>query len=154
MYGAEQILGMDNDPQALNLAKKNAQANRFENLLFASGDVYAFLTDLVPEKQKFHAVILDPPPMDTGSRFLKGNYNRFVHLNALAIANLKPGGFLITTLRFLPLGETLFLEILREAANQCGRSARILEFKTQSRDHPLHPGFPESSILRLAVLEV
>jgi 23S rRNA (cytosine1962-C5)-methyltransferase len=50
--------------------------------------------------------------------------------------------------------EEMLLAIVAEAAANARRSARLLEARGQARDHPIHPGMPETRYLKCLILEV
>jgi 23S rRNA (cytosine1962-C5)-methyltransferase len=47
-----------------------------------------------------------------------------------------------------------FLETLRRAAVDAGRSAHLVDLRTQARDHPVLLGVRETQYLKCAILEV
>ena len=49
---------------------------------------------------------------------------------------VQPGGFLVSCSCSQFMTPELFLSMLREAAHDTGRDARLLEILMQSRDHP------------------
>ncbi|MGH7429713.1 MAG: hypothetical protein ACREJ4_15345, partial [Candidatus Methylomirabilaceae bacterium] len=51
------------------------------------------------------------------------------------------------------VGEELLLAIVAEAAADARRSVRLLEARGQARDHPVHPGMPETRYLKCLILE-
>jgi 23S rRNA (cytosine1962-C5)-methyltransferase len=48
--------------------------------------------------------------------------------------------------------EPLFLEVLAEAARDARRRVQVVERRTQSRDHPVLLGVPETLYLKCVVL--
>ena len=46
------------------------------------------------------------------------------------------------------------LALIAEAAQDAHRRVRLLEARTQARDHPIHPGMPETRYLKCLILEV
>jgi 23S rRNA (cytosine1962-C5)-methyltransferase len=52
------------------------------------------------------------------------------------------------------MSEDGFLNILAEAASDARRVARILEKRTQSRDHPILISMPETYYLKCVILSV
>jgi 23S rRNA (cytosine1962-C5)-methyltransferase len=101
----------------------------------------------------FDVVTLDPPAFAKSSRDVKAAENgyREIHKNALAL--LKEGGFLITSSCSYHLTEERFLELLRQAGRQMGRSLRLVERRTQGRDHPIVLHLPESHYLKCLILQ-
>ena len=54
----------------------------------------------------------------------------------------------------LPVTPELFLQMLRDAAADAGRSVRLLESLLQSRDHPACLGADQSLYLKGYILQV
>jgi 23S rRNA (cytosine1962-C5)-methyltransferase len=50
--------------------------------------------------------------------------------------------------------EAHLLELIASAALDCGKSLRVLERRTQARDHPILLTVPETQYLKCLILEV
>jgi len=72
----------------------------------------------------------------------------------MAMRMIKKGGILATSSCSHHIDRTLFLEILRDAAKDAGRTARLIEYRYQSTDHPILLSVPETEYLKCAFLEV
>jgi len=52
------------------------------------------------------------------------------------------------------MGEEAFLNVLAQAAADAGRTARVLEKRTQARDHPVLVSMPETYYLKCVIMNV
>jgi 23S rRNA (cytosine1962-C5)-methyltransferase len=66
---------------------------------------------------------------------------------------LEPGGFLFSCTCSHHLDRETFLNTLRKAAAQTGRTIRLVEMRGQSYDHPVLLSCPETEYLKCAVLQ-
>ncbi len=67
---------------------------------------------------------------------------------------LAAGGVLVTCSCSHHVSEPDFLAMLLAAANDAKRTLRILERRTQSIDHPVLLGMPETQYLKCVIAEV
>ena len=65
-----------------------------------------------------------------------------------------PGGVLVTCSCSHHVSEALLLEVVADAALDCGRTLRILERRTQAQDHPILLTVPETLYLKAIILQV
>ena len=75
-------------------------------------------------------------------------------INLRSMKLLKPGGWLISCTCSYHVTEDLFTDILAAAAADVRRRFRLVERRTQGRDHPLLIGFPESYYLKCFILQL
>ncbi len=67
---------------------------------------------------------------------------------------VEPGGFLVTCSCSQFMTPELFLQMLREAAADSGRTVRLIETLMQSRDHPAALNAEHSLYLKGYILQV
>jgi 23S rRNA (cytosine1962-C5)-methyltransferase len=67
---------------------------------------------------------------------------------------LPRGGILATSSCSQHLTRELFLEMLRRAARRAHRNFRLLELRSQAKDHPVLLAMPETEYLKFAILQV
>src|SRR5262249_47310988 len=60
--GAAEVVGVDLDEQAIELAKANANLNRAP-VRFVQADLFPWLRDVLPNGERFDVVVLDPAKM-------------------------------------------------------------------------------------------
>jgi 23S rRNA (cytosine1962-C5)-methyltransferase len=75
-------------------------------------------------------------------------------MNLRAFRILAAGTIFLTCSCSGPVGEEAFLETVRRAAREAGRTARILEIRGPAPDHPVALDFPEGRYLKAALLLV
>jgi 23S rRNA (cytosine1962-C5)-methyltransferase len=67
---------------------------------------------------------------------------------------LKKGGLLATSSCSYHIDKESFLAMLRAAARDAGREVRLIEMRSQAKDHPILLSMPETEYLKCAFLEV
>jgi 23S rRNA (cytosine1962-C5)-methyltransferase len=97
--------------------------------------------------------VLDPPAFAKSKRVLETAARGYKELNLRAIKMLRPGGILVTCSCSYHLNELDFLAILSSASADAQRNLRLIEQRTQSRDHPVVLGIPETRYLKCMVLQ-
>ena len=103
--------------------------------------------------ERFDLVILDPPAFAKNRKELADAGRGYREINLRALKILKEGGVLITCSCSHLVSDEIFLSFLREAAADAKRRVRLLESRTQSRDHPILLTHPESKYLKCMILE-
>jgi 23S rRNA (cytosine1962-C5)-methyltransferase len=154
LAGAREVIGIDSAPEALALARKNAERNGLTSLCsWVEANIFDYFTDL-PESELFDMIVLDPPPFARSHKALDGALRGYKELNLRAIRHLNPGGILATYACSHHITHDSLLDIIGSAAHDARRSVRVLRHAHQPADHPVMPGMPESEYLRGFVLEV
>jgi 23S rRNA (cytosine1962-C5)-methyltransferase len=78
----------------------------------------------------------------------------YKELNLRALKMLRPGGFLVTCSCSYHVSETEFLAVVSQAGQDVHRNIRLVENRTQARDHPITLRIPETRYLKCLVLSV
>jgi 23S rRNA (cytosine1962-C5)-methyltransferase len=151
---AAEVAAVDDSAAAVAEGRENAQLNGLENVGFVKANVFDFLKQAEKRGERFDLVILDPPPFARKKSEVAGGQRGYLELNRRALAILNPGGILATYSCSHNISETLFLEIIKEAARKTGRRAFLLEKQLQAPDHPILVTFPESYYLKGLVVRV
>jgi len=68
---AGKVVGVELNPKSVKAAKRNAQANKFDNADFICADATAFMQDAAAAKQTCDVLVLDPPRSGTTRAFIK-----------------------------------------------------------------------------------
>jgi 23S rRNA (cytosine1962-C5)-methyltransferase len=152
-YGATEVIGIDSSEKAVTLARSNAAMNGL-SATFVIGDAFEKLRELEKQKQRFGCIILDPPAFVKSRAKIREALKGYKEINLRGLRLLEPGGFLVTCSCSHHIDQELFREMLIDAASSAGRQARLLEMRSQSRDHPMLIAAKESQYLKCAILVV
>lgn len=151
VFGAQHVLSIDISDGAIEMARRNSELNNVKNICsWETGNVF----DTLKTKKSHDIIILDPPSFtktkDTISSALRG----YKEINLRAMRLLPIGGYLITCCCSHHVPRNLFMEVMLDAAKDSRRKLRLIEYKTQSKDHPILPAVPETEYLKCFVLQV
>jgi 23S rRNA (cytosine1962-C5)-methyltransferase len=150
----ESVEAVDSSAAALERAKCNAVANGIGNVVFREADIFDLLSAYASARRQFSTVVLDPPAFAKSRSSLEGAARGYKDINLRALRLLGPGGILITCSCSHHLSEARLLELVAEAALDAGRTVRVAERRTQSRDHSILLTVPETHYLKCLILEV
>jgi len=148
------VLAVDISEEACALARLNAERNGAGNIEIINANVFDYLRELYRAGERFDTVVLDPPAFAKGKAALDNAYRGYKEINLRALRMLDPGGILVTCSCSYHMGEAIFLRMLGEAIADAGRQVRIIERRTQGRDHPYLPGVPETLYLKCVIAQV
>ncbi|HVP35475.1 MAG TPA: methyltransferase domain-containing protein, partial [Terriglobales bacterium] len=147
--------GIDSSEKSLELAQKNAKLNEVDKLCtFVKGDSFDVLRGLAQKGEKFDMVILDPPAFVKSKSKLVEGMKGYKEINLQALKLLDKGGILISCSCSHNFSKDLFTEMLKSAAKDAHKTLRLIEFRTQAKDHPILLSMPETEYLKCAILEV
>lgn len=153
--GASKVISVDSSRPALTLAEENAKLNGFEaQFNGVTADVVEYLDFLEKSGEKFDIINVDPPALIKSRKHFHAGYKLYRKLNALALEVVKPGGILATSSCSHNLSPEDFRRMLKEAAGRAGKQVRLLEERSQARDHPILLSMPETEYLKFAILQV
>ncbi len=154
-YGASQVTGVDISAGALAIARENARINYLEPTVdFVQADAFDLLRDHSQTRERYGTVILDPPAFVKSKKKLKEAIRGYLTINRRGMELVEPGGFLFTCSCSYHMDRETFLDTLRKASQQAGRTVRLLEMRGQAYDHPVLLTCPETEYLKCAVLQV
>jgi len=149
---AERVVVVDSSADALARGREAASRNGLAHVAFRAAKVFAELRRLERAGETFDAVLLDPPAFAKSRRDVAAAARAYKEINLRAMRLLRPGGILVTSSCSYNLGEEELVRIVTDAAADARRAFRLLERRTQSRDHPIRVGFPESHYLKCLAL--
>lgn len=152
--GAGEVLGVDSSPQAIALAKANAELNEIANVRFECGDAFRTLEALAADGRRFGAVVLDPPKFARRRQAVEEALRAYHKLNLLALSVLEPGGILVTCSCSGHVTREDFLHVLAEVAERGGRDIQVLEQRGAAADHPVSATCLESDYLKCFVCRI
>jgi 23S rRNA (cytosine1962-C5)-methyltransferase len=133
--GAEEVVGVDLDERAIELAKHNANLNQ-ARIRFVQADLFAWLRDILPSGQRFDVVVLDPAKQTRDREEIEYALKRYLDMNKLALQVVAPGGIYLTCSCTGLISEETFLETLRRAAWQANRVVQVIKLSGAGPDHP------------------
>ena len=151
---AQEVLCIEDSELAIGRLKENVELNRIRNVRVERDNAFDRLKSLGQAEEKFDLIVLDPPAFAKAKAEIPGAWRGYREINLRAMHLLKPGGMLITCSCSYNMSEEDFVSILREASSDAHRSARLMESRTQSRDHPILLTHPESKYLKCVILEI
>jgi 23S rRNA (cytosine1962-C5)-methyltransferase len=150
----ESVLGLDVSAGAVEAARSNAALNEAANVQFREANVFDALRELEAAGERFQTVVLDPPAFAKNRASVEPAARGYKEINLRALKLLDAGGTLVTCTCSYHMSETHFLEVISEAAADARRRVQIVERRTQSSDHPVLVGVPETLYLKCVVLRV
>jgi 23S rRNA (cytosine1962-C5)-methyltransferase len=152
-FGASEVIGLDSSQKAVDLATANAALNGL-NAQFIAADVFEELRKLEKRHERFNCIILDPPAFVKSRAKIREGLKGYKEINLRAMRLLEPGGVLVTCSCSHHVDQDLFREMLIDAAYSAGRQARLLEMRSQARDHPVLLAARETQYLKCAILVI
>ena len=150
----EAVDGIDSSGPTLDTARANAQKNGITNVDFQRAEVLDYLPGLVAAHKRYDIVIVDPPAFTKSRGALEGAARGYKEINLRALRLLAPGGVLVSCSCSHHMSEAHLLEIVAAAALDCGKQLRVIERRTQSRDHPILLTVPETHYLKCLIFQV
>ena len=151
--GASEVVGIDIDNDVLEIARGNAKLND-ARIRFVQADIFPWLRDAAAQGEQFDVVILDPAKMTRDREQVIPALKKYLDMNKLALATVKPGGLFATFSCTGLVSEEQFLDMLRRAGYYAGRTLQVLKVSGAGADHPWRADVPESRYLKAAFCRV
>lgn len=151
--GAESVTAVDISRTALDLVDKSAQVNGYANVHTVQADVFEWLREARKAGKRYDVIVLDPPAFTKSKDTVKSGLAGYKDINICALKLLEKHGTLITCSCSQHLGLPLFLKMIEESAKESGVRCRLLEIRTQGRDHAPCLWEEETLYLKVAVLQ-
>ncbi len=145
-----QVTGVDSSRPALEMAEQNASLNGRE-IEWIEGNAFDLLKDYSAAGRQYDTIILDPPAFARSKRALETAIRGYKELNLRALKMLRPGGILVTCSCSYHVSPAEFLAMLAEASRDSHKNIRILENRSQARDHPMVLTIPETAYLKCVI---
>lgn len=150
----DSVDAVDASASSLARAKENRDLNGIANVAFHEADVFQFLGMSAMQRRRFDTIVLDPPAFAKSKSSIDKAVAGYKEINLKALRLLDRGGILVTCSCSHHVSEAAFLETLAGAANDAGKTLRILERRVQAGDHPILLTVPESLYLKCVIAEV
>jgi 23S rRNA (cytosine1962-C5)-methyltransferase len=152
--GATEVTAIDLDEEILAIAEGNAKLNK-ARVRFVQADIFPWLRDVaVGNRTQYDVVILDPAKMTRDREQVIPALKKYLDMNKLAMAAVRPGGTFLTCSCTGLVSEEQFLDMLRRAAFYAGRTVQVLRVTGAGPDHPWLAHVPESRYLKAAFCRV
>jgi 23S rRNA (cytosine1962-C5)-methyltransferase len=151
------VSAVDISREVLEVAEQNEKLNATENktqIEWIEGNAFDLMRDYASSGKQYDTIVLDPPAFAKSKKHLESAMRGYKELNLRALKMLRPGGVLVTCSCSFAVSEQDFFDVLSEAAQDAHRSVRVLEKRTQAKDHPILLGVPETFYLKCFVLYV
>lgn len=152
-YGAKEVTAIDISKTAIELVEKNAELNDLE-INTRVADVFEALREYRKSGEKFGVIVLDPPAFTKTADTVKAGYKGYKDINVNALKLVEKGGYLVTCSCSQHLTLPLFLQMIKESVFESGVRAKLVELRTQGKDHAVCIGYDESLYLKVAVIKV
>ncbi|MGD0511955.1 MAG: class I SAM-dependent rRNA methyltransferase [Terriglobales bacterium] len=147
------VTGVDSSRPALEVADRNAALNGRE-IEWIEANAFDLLRDYASAGQQYDAIVLDPPAFAKSKSNLETALRGYKELNLRALKMLRPGGILVTCSCSYHVSPADFTGVVAQAARDMHRNLRILENRTQAKDHPILLEVPETAYLKCLMLAV
>jgi 23S rRNA (cytosine1962-C5)-methyltransferase len=152
--GAVSVEAVDVSESALNLARQNADLNGVNTVQFIKADVFDYLNEMVAQKRKFGAVILDPPKFARSKKSIKEALRGYRTMIGHAMRLLGQDGILVMCCCSGLIAPAEVEAILAQVAVDVRREVQILERRGQDVDHPVAVTCPQTSYLKCFICRV
>ena len=139
---------------AIESACKNAELNNISNVEFREANVFDALREMETAGERFDTIVLDPPAFAKNRASVNAAARGYKEINLRAIKLLNPGGILVSCTCSYHMPEDLFLGIIADAGKDAHRQLQLVEKRTQSSDHPILLGVPETYYLKCVIARV
>lgn len=153
-FGAEHVTGVDISEDACAIARRNAELNGLTNVDFVAENAFDLLRRCYDEKKHYDVIILDPPAFTKTRQAVDSALRGYKEINLRAMKMLPAGGYLVTCSCSQHVSPQAFQDMLLSAARDAHRQLRLVEWRTQGKDHPILPAAPETQYLKFVVLQV
>jgi 23S rRNA (cytosine1962-C5)-methyltransferase len=151
--GASEVIGLDLDEQAIDMAKQNAKLNNAQ-IRYVQADLFSWLRDIIPNGDRFDTVVLDPAKLTRDREDVESALRKYCDMNRLALQVVRSGGVFLTCSCTGLVSEGDFLESIRRAAWQAGRTLQVFKISGAAPDHPYLLHVPEGRYLKAVFCRV
>jgi 23S rRNA (cytosine1962-C5)-methyltransferase len=152
--GASSVMAIDSSEPALKLARANVErAGYQEQIQIVRGVAFDEMRKIEREGQRFGLIVLDPPALVKSRRHVAAGARAYREMNRTAMGMLEEDGILVTCSCSHHMDDSMFKQVLLEAARLARRPMRILEWAGEAPDHPQLLAVPETHYLKCAVLQ-
>ena len=142
------------EPAAAMIGRHAALNGVGDRCRVVTANAFDELRRLDRRRERFDAVVLDPPAFVKTRAAVDRGLAGYKELNLRALKLVRPGGWLISCSCSYHVSEALLEATVAEAARDAGRWVRLVERRSQARDHPAALDVPETRYVKCLLLEV
>jgi len=146
--GAASITSIESSAPAVELLKRNMQANGLDEGTVLQEDVFELLRKLQEAGNRYDLIILDPPAFAKKRHQIDSARRGYKDINLRALQLLEPGGELLTFSCSQYLDTLTFRKTIFEAVMDAHVRAQILEVLGHAWDHPVSVSHLEGEYLK------
>lgn len=155
LQGATSVLGIDVSRDALSLARRHAEMNGVATTCeYREADAFEDLRAQERSGHRYDAVILDPPAFARSRHAVPHALAGYKDINLQALRLIRPEGFLATCSCSHHVSEQSLWKTILDAAKDAKRQLRLIERRSQARDHPVLAAMPETHYLKCLIFQV
>jgi 23S rRNA (cytosine1962-C5)-methyltransferase len=148
----ESVLAIDISDDAVARIRENAARNGLTHVEARAMNVFDELRELERVGARFETIVLDPPAFAKNKAAVAKALSGYKEINLRALKLLEPGGFLVTCSCSYNVSESMFLDVVAQAAADARVTVSLVEKRTQGRDHPILIHVPETYYLKCLIL--
>ncbi len=152
-YGAAEVTAVDVSNLACRQAAENAALNGF-SIAVEEANVFDLLRDRYDAKERYDAIILDPPAFTKTRVAVPAALRGYKEINLRAMKMIRDEGYLVTCSCSHHVSPDAFADMLVAAAADAKVQLRQVEARTQGRDHPILAASPETLYLKCHIVQV
>lgn len=146
--GGASVVAVDKNRTGLERGERaGAGAGCADRIEWIEGNAFDYLAHVEREGERFHGVILDPPPFARRKASVAAALKGYRDLHRRAARVLEPGGRILSFSCSFAVGQEGLERAVRDGAEEAGRRFRVLARPGQAPDHPEILGLPESRYL-------
>lgn len=155
LHGAQSVLGFDVSGEALALAREHADMNGVATACrYREADAFEELRKLERKGRRYDLVILDPPAFAKSKQAAHQAQAGYKEINLQAMRLIRPEGFLVTCSCSQNVSQGDLWQTILQAGRDARRQVRLVEYRSQARDHPVLAAMPETSYLKCFILQI
>ncbi len=155
LHGARSVLGLDVSRDALAQAREHAVLNKVEQVCaYQEADAFEELPKLERAGRRYDLVVLDPPAFARSKQAVAHALAGYKEINLRALRLVRSQGFLVSCSCSHYVGEQDLWRTVLAAARDARRRVRLIESRSQGRDHPVLASMPETRYLKCLIMQV
>lgn len=149
--GAEKVTSVDVSASALEIGKRQADMNGFENTSWVKADAFQYVRE---ENLEHQFVVVDPPAFAKKRGAVVQACRGYKDLNRIVLQKVPAGAFVLTCSCSYHVDPKLFQQVVFQAASEAGREVTIVSKHRMALDHPVSIYHPEGEYLKSLLLYV